>query len=67
MREELYKKELFDICCDIAYTQVLRERLKLKITYKKLAGKDKKNKIVDEFKVLYKRKPVFMDELSKIK
>ena len=36
-------------------------------TYKKLAGKDKKNEIIDELKALYKKKPAFMDELSKIK
>ena len=35
--------------------------------YKKIAGNDKKNEIIDELKALYKRKPAFMDELSKIK
>ena len=35
--------------------------------YKKLAGNDRKNKIVNELKILYKRKPAFIDELSKIK
>lgn len=36
-------------------------------TYKKIAGNDKKNEIIDELKALYKRKPAFIDELSKIK
>lgn len=35
--------------------------------YKKLAEKEKTDKIIDDLIGLYKRKPAFIDELSKIK
>lgn len=34
--------------------------------YKKIAGKQKQVELINEFKVLYKRRPAFIDELGKI-
>ena len=35
--------------------------------YKKIAGEENAEKIINEFKILYKKRPAFIDELSKVK
>lgn len=61
---ELFIKQLAEQASNRTKYSIVCSKIRV---YKKLAGNDRKNKIVNELKILYKRKPAFMDELSKIK
>ena len=61
---ELFIKQLAEQASNRTKYSIVCSKIRI---YKKLAGNDRKNKIVNELKILYKRKPAFMDELSKIK
>ncbi|KOR25187.1 SWIM zinc finger family protein [Clostridium sp. L74] len=64
---EIYKKYIKSEAYHSSNRQEYNEVCTIIRGYKDIAGKENQQEIINELSILYKRKPAFMDELSKIK
>ncbi len=64
---EIYKKHIKSVASSSSNRKAYQGVCGMLKRYKKIAGKKNQEEMINELSVLYKKRPAFLDELSKIK